>query len=66
MARLLSIYEPVRLEEKRAIQRSGAHTVSLLVQTRRGPPYTVLKKALHIHPTVSELIPTILAELQPI
>ena len=29
-------------------------------------PYTVMKKALHIHPTVSELIPTILGELQPL
>jgi len=29
-------------------------------------PYTVLKKAMHIHPTVSELIPTILGELQPL
>jgi pyruvate/2-oxoglutarate dehydrogenase complex dihydrolipoamide dehydrogenase (E3) component len=28
--------------------------------------YTVLKKAMHIHPTVSELIPTILGELQPL
>jgi hypothetical protein len=25
-----------------------------------------LKKAMHIHPTVSELIPTILGELQPL
>jgi pyruvate/2-oxoglutarate dehydrogenase complex dihydrolipoamide dehydrogenase (E3) component len=29
-------------------------------------PYTVLKNAMHIHPTVSELIPTILEELQPL
>ena len=29
-------------------------------------PYTVLKKAMHIHPTVSELIPTILGDLQPL
>jgi hypothetical protein len=29
-------------------------------------PYTVLQKAMHIHPTVSELIPTILGELQPL
>jgi pyruvate/2-oxoglutarate dehydrogenase complex dihydrolipoamide dehydrogenase (E3) component len=29
-------------------------------------PYTVLKKAMHIHPTVSELIPTMLGELQPL
>jgi pyruvate/2-oxoglutarate dehydrogenase complex dihydrolipoamide dehydrogenase (E3) component len=27
-------------------------------------PYTVLQRAMHIHPTVSELIPTILGELQ--
>jgi pyruvate/2-oxoglutarate dehydrogenase complex dihydrolipoamide dehydrogenase (E3) component len=29
-------------------------------------PYTVLQRAMHIHPTVSELIPTILGELQPV
>jgi pyruvate/2-oxoglutarate dehydrogenase complex dihydrolipoamide dehydrogenase (E3) component len=28
-------------------------------------PYSVLKRAMHIHPTVSELIPTILGELEP-
>jgi SnoaL-like domain len=28
-------------------------------------PYTTLQHAVHIHPTVSELIPTILAELKP-
>ena len=28
-------------------------------------PYSVLKRAMHIHPTVSELIPTILDELAP-
>jgi pyruvate/2-oxoglutarate dehydrogenase complex dihydrolipoamide dehydrogenase (E3) component len=28
-------------------------------------PYTVLQRAMHIHPTVSELIPTILGELKP-
>ena len=28
-------------------------------------PFTTLKHAVHIHPTVSELIPTILGELQP-
>jgi pyruvate/2-oxoglutarate dehydrogenase complex dihydrolipoamide dehydrogenase (E3) component len=28
-------------------------------------PYTVIQRAMHIHPTVSELIPTILGELQP-
>ena len=29
-------------------------------------PYTVMQKAMHIHPTVSELIPTILGELRPL
>jgi pyruvate/2-oxoglutarate dehydrogenase complex dihydrolipoamide dehydrogenase (E3) component len=29
-------------------------------------PYTVMQKAMHIHPTVSELIPTMLGELQPL
>jgi pyruvate/2-oxoglutarate dehydrogenase complex dihydrolipoamide dehydrogenase (E3) component len=29
-------------------------------------PYTTLQRAVHIHPTVSELIPTILGELQPL
>ena len=28
-------------------------------------PYPVLQRAMHIHPTVSELIPTILEELAP-
>jgi pyruvate/2-oxoglutarate dehydrogenase complex dihydrolipoamide dehydrogenase (E3) component len=29
-------------------------------------PYTVIQRAMHIHPTVSELIPTMLGELEPI
>jgi len=29
-------------------------------------PYSVLQRAMHIHPTVSELIPTMLADLQPL
>jgi pyruvate/2-oxoglutarate dehydrogenase complex dihydrolipoamide dehydrogenase (E3) component len=28
-------------------------------------PYTVMRRAMHIHPTVSELLPTILGELKP-
>jgi pyruvate/2-oxoglutarate dehydrogenase complex dihydrolipoamide dehydrogenase (E3) component len=28
-------------------------------------PFTTLQHAVHIHPTVSELIPTMLGELQP-
>jgi pyruvate/2-oxoglutarate dehydrogenase complex dihydrolipoamide dehydrogenase (E3) component len=29
-------------------------------------PYTVVQRAMHIHPTVSELLPTALAELKPL
>ena len=29
-------------------------------------PYTVIQRAMHIHPTVSELIPTVLGELKPL
>lgn len=29
-------------------------------------PYTVVQRAMHIHPTVSELIPTLLGELKPL
>jgi pyruvate/2-oxoglutarate dehydrogenase complex dihydrolipoamide dehydrogenase (E3) component len=29
-------------------------------------PYTVVQRAMHIHPTVSELIPTMLGEMKPL
>jgi pyruvate/2-oxoglutarate dehydrogenase complex dihydrolipoamide dehydrogenase (E3) component len=29
-------------------------------------PYTVVQRAVHIHPTVSELLPTVLGELKPL
>jgi pyruvate/2-oxoglutarate dehydrogenase complex dihydrolipoamide dehydrogenase (E3) component len=28
-------------------------------------PYTVIQRAMHIHPTVAEYLPTILSKLQP-
>jgi pyruvate/2-oxoglutarate dehydrogenase complex dihydrolipoamide dehydrogenase (E3) component len=31
-----------------------------------GAPYTTIQRAVHIHPTVSELIPTVLGELRPL
>jgi pyruvate/2-oxoglutarate dehydrogenase complex dihydrolipoamide dehydrogenase (E3) component len=31
-----------------------------------GAPYTVIARAVHIHPTVSELIPTMLGDLKPL
>ena len=29
-------------------------------------PYTIVSRAMHIHPTVSELLPTLLQGLQPL
>jgi len=29
-------------------------------------PYTVIQRAVHIHPTVTELIPTMLGDLKPL
>ena len=29
-------------------------------------PYTVVQRAMHIHPTVSELLPTVLDDLKPL
>jgi pyruvate/2-oxoglutarate dehydrogenase complex dihydrolipoamide dehydrogenase (E3) component len=29
-------------------------------------PYTVIRRAMHIHPTVSEFIPTMLEDLAPL
>lgn len=29
-------------------------------------PYTIMQRAVHIHPTVSELLPTVLGELKPL
>lgn len=37
---------------------------SLLDVMYAGAPYTVIKRAIHIHPTVTELIPTLLSELK--
>ena len=31
-----------------------------------GAPYTVLQRTVHIHPTVSELLPTLLGDLKPL
>ena len=39
---------------------------SILDVMYAGAPYTLIQRAVHIHPTVSELIPTMLGELQPI
>jgi pyruvate/2-oxoglutarate dehydrogenase complex dihydrolipoamide dehydrogenase (E3) component len=39
---------------------------SILDVMYAGAPYTAIQRAMHIHPTVSELIPTLLGELKPL
>ena len=39
---------------------------SILDVMYAGAPYTLIQRAVHIHPTVFELIPTMLGELQPV
>jgi pyruvate/2-oxoglutarate dehydrogenase complex dihydrolipoamide dehydrogenase (E3) component len=39
---------------------------SLLDVMYAGAPYTVIRRAMHIHPTVTELIPTLLGSLKPL
>jgi hypothetical protein len=29
-------------------------------------PYTVMQRAVHVHPTISELVPTLLGTLEPL
>jgi pyruvate/2-oxoglutarate dehydrogenase complex dihydrolipoamide dehydrogenase (E3) component len=40
------------------------HTVLQTMYARQ--PYTTLKHAMHIHPTVAELVPTVLGDLKPV
>jgi pyruvate/2-oxoglutarate dehydrogenase complex dihydrolipoamide dehydrogenase (E3) component len=39
---------------------------SLLDVMYADAPYTVIQRAMHIHPTVTELIPTMLGDLKPL
>jgi pyruvate/2-oxoglutarate dehydrogenase complex dihydrolipoamide dehydrogenase (E3) component len=39
---------------------------SILDVMYAGAPYTVIQNAVHIHPTVTELIPTLLGDLKPL
>src|SRR5207249_2707148 len=51
-----------------AILGTGGDEVihSILDVMYAGAPYSVIQRAMHIHPTVSELIPTMLGELKPL
>ena len=40
------------------------HSILDLMYART--PYTVMQRAVHIHPTVSELLPTMLGDLKPL
>ena len=39
---------------------------SLLDMMYAKRPYTTIQRAMHIHPTVTELVPTLLGELKPL
>ena len=46
---------------------NGDEVVHLLLDVMyAGAPYTVIQRAVHIHPTVAELIPTVLGGLEPL
>ena len=40
------------------------HSITSLMYAKA--PYTVMKNAVYIHPTVSELLPTLLGKLEPL
>jgi len=40
------------------------HSILDVMYTKQ--PYTVIQRAMHIHPTVSELVPTMLGDLKPL
>lgn len=50
----------------RVSQIRGEAIHCLLDTMYAGRPYTVVSHAVHIHPTVAELIPTVLQEMVPL
>ncbi len=45
----------------------GYQAIHCLIDTMYAKaPYTVVQRAMHIHPTVSELLPTVLDDLEPL
>jgi pyruvate/2-oxoglutarate dehydrogenase complex dihydrolipoamide dehydrogenase (E3) component len=46
---------------------SGDEAIHCVLDTMYAKaPYTVLQRAMHIHPTVAEFIPTMLSDLSPL
>ena len=55
-----------RIRDAAILGRNGDEVVhSLLDIMAADQPYTVISRAMHIHPTVSELVPTLLQQLEP-
>jgi pyruvate/2-oxoglutarate dehydrogenase complex dihydrolipoamide dehydrogenase (E3) component len=45
---------------------SGDEVVHVLLDAMYArAPYTLVQRAMHIHPTVAELLPTVMGELKP-
>ena len=57
-----SAFSAARSSARAATRRSIRSSTSW----RRTSPYTTLQHTVHIHPTVAELIPTLLGELKPL
>jgi pyruvate/2-oxoglutarate dehydrogenase complex dihydrolipoamide dehydrogenase (E3) component len=46
---------------------SGDEVVHVLLDAMYArAPYTLVQRAMHIHPTVAELLPTVMGELKPV
>ena len=56
--------DPRRGDSRRHAATKSIH--SLLDVMYAKAPYTTVSRAMHIHPTVSELLPTMLQDLQPL
>jgi pyruvate/2-oxoglutarate dehydrogenase complex dihydrolipoamide dehydrogenase (E3) component len=50
----------------RAVEKGETQGFMKVVVMNAGVPYDVLQRAVPIHPTVSELIPTLLGGLHPV
>jgi pyruvate/2-oxoglutarate dehydrogenase complex dihydrolipoamide dehydrogenase (E3) component len=50
-----------------AMERAGDEVIHCVLDAMYAKaPYTVIQRAMHVHPTVSEFIPTMLGELKPL
>ena len=54
------------MSQRRAFVEGDEVVHSILDVMYARKPYAVIQRAVHIHPTVSELIPTLLGSLEPL